>query len=132
MSFRQPISSFSKGTMLEVDLDIVEIFELFVVFDAISVQFPRVFLISSITINNERTSYALHFLKRTLLGFASKTLINFIAFNIFVFKFLSNLCLLFESFWIHNDGNCSTKNGRIIQSTLEEIFADIVWKMARN
>ena len=59
--------------MLEIDLEVVEKFDDFVVFDAISVQFPKVFVISSITLNNERTSYAIHFLKRKLHGFASKT-----------------------------------------------------------
>ena len=36
-------------------------------------QFPKVFVISSITLNNKRTSYAKYFLRRTLQRFASKT-----------------------------------------------------------
>ena len=54
-------------------------------FDEISVQFPKVFVFSYITLNNERTSYAIHFLKRTLQRFASKTP-TFFAFNFIVFK----------------------------------------------
>ena len=73
VSFRQQIRSISESEMLKIDLEIAEKFEVFVVFDAISVQFPRVFVNSSIMLNNERTSYAIHFLKRTLQCFASKT-----------------------------------------------------------
>ena len=67
--------------MINVDFEIVEKFEVFVVFDTISVQLLRGFVISSITLNNERTSYALHFLKRTLQRFASKTIQQFFAFT---------------------------------------------------
>ena len=73
VSFRQQIRSISESKILKIDLEIAEKFEVFVVFDAISVQFPRVFVNSSITLNNERTSYAIHFLKRRLQRFASKT-----------------------------------------------------------
>ena len=62
--------------MLQIDPEIVEKFEVFVVFDAISDEFPRFFVKGSNTINNERTSYALHFLKRMAQRFASKTLQN--------------------------------------------------------
>ena len=70
--------------MPKVDLEIVGKF--FVGLDAISVEFPRVIVISSITLNNEKTSYALHFFRGTLKRFASKTLQHFFAFNIFDFK----------------------------------------------
>ena len=59
VSFRQQIRSVSISKLLKIFLEIVEKFEDVVVFDAISVQFPRVFVISSITLNNERTSYAI-------------------------------------------------------------------------
>ena len=85
VSFRQQIRSISESKMLKIDLEIAEKIEVFVVFDAISVPFPRVFVNSSITLNNETTSYAIHFLKRTLQRFASKTP-TFFAFNIIVFK----------------------------------------------
>ena len=85
VSFRQQIRTISNSKVLEVDIEVVEKFDDFVVFDAISVQFPEVFVISSITTNNERTSYAIYFLKRTLQRFASKTP-TFFAFNIIVFK----------------------------------------------
>ena len=73
VSFRQQIISISKRKMLDVELEIVEKIEVFIVFDAIAVQFSRVFVISSLTLNNERTSDALHFSTRTLQRFASKT-----------------------------------------------------------
>ena len=73
VSFRQQIRTISNSKVLEIDLEVVEKFDDFVVFDAIAVQFPKVFVIKSITLNNERTSYAIHFLKRTLPRFASKT-----------------------------------------------------------
>ena len=73
VSFRQQIRSISNSKMLKIDLEIVEKFGEFIVFDAISVQFPRVIVISSITLNNGKTSYAIHFLKRALQRFASKT-----------------------------------------------------------
>ena len=73
VSFRQQIRTISNSKVLEIDLEVVEKFDDFVVFDAISVQFPKVSVISSIPLNNERTSYAIHFLKRTLQRFASKT-----------------------------------------------------------
>ena len=62
--------------MLQIDPEIVEKFEVFVVFDAFSVEFPRFFVKGSNTINNERTSFALHLLKRTFQRFTSKTLQN--------------------------------------------------------
>ena len=55
--------------------------------------------------------------------------------NIFllsVSSFLSSLCLHFEAFWIQNDGKCSTKIERLIQSALREVFADFGWKMAKT
>ena len=85
VSFRQQIRSISESKMAKIDIEIAEKFEVFVVFDAISVQFPRVFVDSSITLNNERTSYSIHIFMRTLQRFASKTP-TFFAFNIIVFK----------------------------------------------
>ena len=85
VSFRQQIRTISNSKVLEIDLEVVEKFDDFVVFDAISVQYPKVFVISSITLNNKKTSFAIHFLKRTLQRFASKTP-TFFAFNIIVFK----------------------------------------------
>ena len=126
VSFRQQIKSISNSNVLEIDLEVVEKFDDFVVFDAVSVQFPKVFVINSITLNNERTSYAIHFLKRTLQRFASKTP-TFFAFIIIV---LSNPCLHFEAFWIQNDGKGSTRIERLFQSAFREIFADFSSKMA--
>ena len=128
LSFRQQIRSIFNSKMLKIDLEKVEKFEDFVVFDAISVQFPRVFVFSSITLNNERTSYAIHFLKRTLPRFASKTPTYLLSLT----SFLSNLCLHFEAFWIQKDGKRSTKIKRLFQSALRELFADFGRKMARS
>ena len=116
VSFRQQIRSISNSKILKIDLEVDEKFEDFVVFDAISVQFPRVFVISSITLNNERTSYAILFLK----SFASKTP-TFFAFIIIVFR---QPMSTFEAFWIQKDGKRSTKMERLFQSALREIFAD--------
>ena len=102
--------------MLKVDLYIVKKIQVFVVFDGYSAQFPRVFVIKSITLNNEITSYAIYFFKRTLQRFASKTLLYF---WFPTSPFLSNICLLFKSFWIQNDGKRSTKIERIIQSAFQ-------------
>ena len=74
VSFRQEIKTFCTKTMPQIDPEIVEKFHVFVVFDAISVQFPRDFVICSNTINNEKLSYAAHFLERTLQRFVSTTL----------------------------------------------------------
>ena len=63
VSFRQQIRTISNSKVLEIDLEVVEKFDDFVVFEAISVQFPKVLVINSITLNNERTSFAIHFLK---------------------------------------------------------------------
>ena len=49
-----------------------EIEEIIIVFDAFCVQFPREIVIRFNTDNNEKTSYAVPFLKRTLQRFASK------------------------------------------------------------
>ena len=63
--------------MPQVDPEIVEkVFKVFVLFDAISVKFPRVFVICSKTIKNERMSFVLRVLRRTLHRLASKTLQN--------------------------------------------------------
>ena len=61
VSFRQQIRTISNSKVLEIDLEVVEKFNDFVVFDAISVQIPKVYVISAITLSNERTSYAIHF-----------------------------------------------------------------------
>ena len=128
VSFRQQIRTISNSKVLEMDLEVVEKFDDFVVFDAISVQFPKVFVISSITLNNERTSYAIHFLKRTLQRFASKTPFFLLSTS----SFLSNPCLHFEAFWIQNDGKGSTRIERLFQSAYREIFADFGSKMAQT
>ena len=62
--------------MLQIDPEIVKNFEVVVIFDAISVEFPRFSVKGFNTINNEKTSYALRFLKGTFQRFASKTLQN--------------------------------------------------------
>ena len=49
VSFRQQIRSISESKMLKIDLEIAEKLEVFVVFRAISVHFPRVFVNSSVT-----------------------------------------------------------------------------------
>ena len=67
-------------------------------------------------LNNERTSHELHFLKRTLQRFASKTLQND-SKAVEKFKHLRfrATCVLFESFWSQNVGKRSTKTKPIIQ-----------------
>ena len=117
VSFRQQIRTISNSKVLEIDLEVVEKFDDFVVFDAISVQFPRVFVISSITLNNERTSYAIHFFEENFAAFCFKNI------NIFLLStssFLSNPCLHFEAFWIQNDGKGSTRIERLFQSAFRE------------
>ena len=117
VSFRQQIRTISNSKVLEIDLEVVEKFDDFVIFDAIFVQFPKVFVISSITLNNERTSYAIHFLKKTLQRFAPKTPTFFL---LSTSSFLSNPCLHFEAFWIQNDGKGSTRIERLFQSAFRE------------
>ena len=77
VSFRQQIRTISNSKVLEIDLEVVEKFDDFVVFDAISVQFPKVLFISSITLNNERTSYAILFLEENVAAFCFKNTNNF-------------------------------------------------------
>ena len=87
VSFRQQIRSISNSKRLKTGVEIVEKFGDFVVFDAIFVQLRRVFVISSITLNNERTSYAIPFLKRTLQRFAFFAYNqHFFVYSIIVFK----------------------------------------------
>ena len=81
VSLRYEVSPFSKRKMLQIDAETVEnilsfSMKFFVVFNEISVKFPKDFVKRSNTINNERTSYSLNFLKRTLQRFASKTFQN--------------------------------------------------------
>ena len=104
-----------------------------VVFLAISVQFPRDFVVSSKAINNKRMSYALIFLKRTLHRFASKTLQN----DPKSVEKLQHICFCatfvpFTSIQSQNVGNLSTKIERKIQWAFKEVFADFGWKMAQN
>ena len=106
VSFRQQISSVSKRKMPKVDLEIVEKFEVFVVLNAVSVQFPRVIVINSIAFENERTSYALHFLKRKLQRFSSKT---FQQFLLSTSSFLSNLCFLLNRFGFRTMANAQQR-----------------------
>ena len=93
VSFRHEIISICKSKTSQNDT------ERFVVFDAISVYFPRDFVLSFKNQLNERSSYALHFLKRTLRCFLAKTLEH----DSKVIKKLQHLhfraiCVLFESF----------------------------------
>ena len=60
--------------MLQIDPECVEKIEIFIVFGAISFEFPRFFVQhnkNSNIINTERKSYALHFLNRMFQRFAS-------------------------------------------------------------
>ena len=66
VTVRQEISSLCKLKLLQIDPEGVERFGVFVVFEAISVQFPQDYVISSNTIINERTTSAKYFLKRLL------------------------------------------------------------------
>ena len=72
VSFRQKISSFCEREMPQVDNKNVEKIEVFVVFDAISVQFPREFIICFNAINNKRTRLASIF-EEKVAAFCSKT-----------------------------------------------------------
>ena len=47
--------------MPQIKPETVKIFDIIVVFDTISIQFPRDFVISSNTINNGRTNYTAYF-----------------------------------------------------------------------
>ena len=73
--FRQEISSICKNKMPQIDPENVKKFEVSVVFDAISVQFPRVFQIRSNTNNNKKRTMCKIFLKKALQR-NSKTLQN--------------------------------------------------------
>ena len=73
--FRQEIGSNCEKRF-QIDPKIVVRVEVSVLCDALSAQYPRAFGISSKAIKNDRTSFALHFLRRTLQRFASKTLQN--------------------------------------------------------
>ena len=70
VSFRQGMFSSCKRKMPQIDTEIYE------VFDTISEQFPRNFDISTDTINNKGTSYAICFLRGSLQRFALETLQN--------------------------------------------------------
>ena len=84
VSFHHYISSICRRKMPQIDPEVKNL-NFFFVFDAISIQFPRDFVLRKIrftekmptqSTNNKRTSFALHFLKRALQRFASKTLQN--------------------------------------------------------
>ena len=108
--------------------------KVFLVFDAISVHFPRFrSKFQHSQINNARTSYALHFLKRTLQRFASNALQNDSkAVEKFRYlRFRAN-SVLFESFCSQNIGKGSTKTGLIIQKAFKGILADFGWRLAQN
>ena len=119
VSFWQQIRTISNSKVLEIDLEVVEKFDDFVVFDANSVQFPKVFVICSITLN-EKTSYALHFFEENVAAFCFKNTKIFLLST----SVLSNPCLHFEAFWIQNDSKGSTRIERLFQSAFREIFAD--------
>ena len=114
--------------MLKIDLEIAEKLEVFVVFDAIAVRFPSVFVISSITLNYERTSYAIHFWRERCSVLLQKHQ-HFFVFNIIVFKHPMSTfwSVLVSERWQH-----STKIERLIHSALREIFAVFGWKTAKT
>ena len=64
--FRQEISSICKNKMPRIDPENVKQFEVSVVFDAISVQFPRVFQIRSNTNNNKKKNYVQDFFEESV------------------------------------------------------------------
>ena len=75
MGLRQEINTICFRKMPSNETENIEKFETFR-FDTISAVFPVNFVKSSKTIKNETTSYAVHFLKRSLQRFASKTFQN--------------------------------------------------------
>ena len=99
--------------MHQIDPENVEKFDVFVVFDAISSQFPREIDMSNNIIKNERTSYAVRFFKKTLLPFAAKHFTmtpneSKSTKNSKTFTFVWNCCVFFESLWIQNVDKRST------------------------
>ena len=124
VSFWQHIRTISNSKVLDIDLEVVEKFDDFVVFDAISVQFPKVFVISSITLNNERTSYAIHF-EENVAAFCFK---NTNIFLLSTSSFLSNPCLHFEAFWIQNDGKVQQGLNAYFSRPLEKYLLTSVQK----
>ena len=110
------IRSICERKIPRIDPEIVKNFEDFVVFNAISVvseRFRPKFQHNQL--NNERMSYAFHFLKRSLQRFASKTLQNDSkAVEKFHYLRFGATCVLFESFWSQNDDQRSTRTEFII------------------
>ena len=102
--------------MPKIDPEFVEKIWSFVV-DAISVQFPSDFAISSNTVNNKWTRITIVF-GENVAAFASKTVQNdskwIELFHLFFFVFFA-ICVLFEPFWSQNFGKHSTKIEFIIQ-----------------
>ena len=114
MSFRHEISSTCKRKMPQIDPELSKKLNFF---DAFSVQFSKNFALRSSTINSTtKTSFALHFLKKTLQRFASKTLQNDSkgVEKIQQPRFRAT-CALFESFGSQNVIKRSTKTELIIQ-----------------
>ena len=106
----------------------------FCVFGAISVQFQKDFVNGSNTIKSEKTSNAVHFLKRTLQRFASKTFQNdsewvgtFQHFHVFM-----QLMRTFALVWNQNVGKRSTKIDCIIQYAFKKNIPDFGHKVDRK
>ena len=87
--FRQEINSICKGKKHQIDTEIVENLEVFIVFDAISVQFPKEFVIRSNTINNEKPSFAMVFSEENVAAFCFKN-----TSKVSTSLFMCNLCTL--------------------------------------
>ena len=108
VSFRYEISSIRKRKGPQIDLR-CQNFEVFVVFDAISVDFSKDFVLSSAIHSTTKKRAMQIFLKRILQCFASQTLQNDSkGVEKFQLCFCAT-CVLFESFWCQNVSKRSTK-----------------------
>ena len=103
-------------------------------FDAISVEFPRLFVKGSNTINNKKHELCITFFEENVSALYFKNTSEWLQIvqKNSTSSFLHNLCLLFESFWSQNDGKRSTKIELILLSAFKEIFADFGWKKDQN
>ena len=103
-----------KRKMHQIDPEIVKKFDVFVVFEAISKQVPRDFVISSNkTSINERARYAVYFFEEKVAVFCFNDSKLVQKFNISTF--FTNLYAFFESFWSQYIGKRSMEVERICQ-----------------
>ena len=133
-SFHYKISSICKRKMPQIDPELSKTFKVFVVLDAISVQFPKDFVLSSNKINSTTKERAMNYIfEENVAAVCFKYTSEWLQRS--RKNSTAEFCatwILFESICCQTVGKRSSKKTElVIQNAFKGIFADFGWKIAQ-